>query len=170
MDSTRQHFEDSQTPGFGPASDLKRLKTNGSATVAEIREFLGAMRGRKPEEVLGAVAGSTLVQSMVIATIGTVLLLVIGSVGPWAWNKYVAAAPDAAAKKPVAAKAKPADRPAEKSDAKADKPKAKPVKDDEGASNLDRAIKAMGMDETKTADPKKNPLDKDLDNLLDKVD
>ena len=30
-----------------------------------------------------------------------------------------------------------------------------------------KAVKAMGMDETKTADPKANPLEKDFDKLLD---
>ena len=30
-----------------------------------------------------------------------------------------------------------------------------------------KAVKAMGMDEAKTADPKTNPLEKDFDKLLD---
>lgn len=38
-----------------------------------------------------------------------------------------------------------------------------------GGADLERAAKVLGLDETKLADPKSNPREKDLDSLLDKV-
>ena len=37
-------------------------------------------------------------------------------------------------------------------------------------ADAEKAIKVMGLDDTKVADPKKNPLEKSLDNLLDKIE
>jgi hypothetical protein len=37
-------------------------------------------------------------------------------------------------------------------------------------ANVQKAAQVMGLDETKAADPKVNPLEKNLDKLLDGVD
>ena len=59
MDSTKPTSDEPATPGFGIARDLQQLKTHSAASVAELREFLAQMRGRRPQEVLGLVAGQS---------------------------------------------------------------------------------------------------------------
>ena len=41
------------------------MHANGSASLAELREFLGTLQGSSPQEVIGIVSTSLLVQSMV---------------------------------------------------------------------------------------------------------
>jgi len=55
--------------------DLKNLKGNSSATVDELRDFMKQMRGKSPAEMLGAIAQSTLVRSLVVSTVSIVALL-----------------------------------------------------------------------------------------------
>jgi len=80
MDSTKPTPEQPAMPGFGIARDLRHLKTHSAASVAELREFLAQTRGRRPQEVLGLVAGSHLMRSVAVATLGAVLVLTVGSV------------------------------------------------------------------------------------------
>ena len=56
-------------------SDLKNLKGNSSATVDELRDFMKQMRGKSPAEMLGAIAQSTLVRSLIVSTVSIVALL-----------------------------------------------------------------------------------------------
>src|SRR6478735_5690079 len=69
--------------GFGPLKDLHNLQQNGSASLAELKEFLGRLQGRSPQEVVGLVSTSMMVQSMVIATVGTIALLAVFTIGPY---------------------------------------------------------------------------------------
>lgn len=135
--------------------DLENLKQNGSASLDELKEFLGKLQGRSPQEVVGLVSASMLVQSMVISTIGVLAILAVFTVGP-----YVVYGPPqikkAAAAPPPAATAAPA--PAAAETAKTE---------DDGVDAKTKAIQKMGIDETKTAKPDENPLDKKFDNLLD---
>ena len=55
--------------------DLKNLKGNSSATVDELRDFMKQMRGKSPAEMLGAIAQSTLVRSLIVSTVSIVALL-----------------------------------------------------------------------------------------------
>lgn len=147
---------------------LKGLHSNGSASVAELKEFLGTLKGRNPQEVIGMVSASLLIQSLGIAAIATVLLLGVFTVGPYLAygppkQKKLATTPAAAAKaKSDAAASQPADAsPASTElDAKAVSPDAA------------KAAQALGIDEVKDSDPSKNPLDKgpNIDNLLDGLD
>ena len=130
--------------------DLENIKQNGSASLVELKQFLSRLQGRSPQEVVGLVSTSLLVQSMIIATLASLAIMVVFTVGPYVMYgppqvKQAKASPGKAA--PVAAPAKTEEA-------------AKP----EG--NEGRFKKALGVDETKTADPNKNPLD--IDNLLDK--
>ena len=94
MDGTKPTPEKPAAPGFGIARDLRQLQTHGAAGVAELREFLAQTRGRRPQEVLGLVAGSHLMRSVAVATVGAVVLLAVGTVGPWWWNRLTAAPAD----------------------------------------------------------------------------
>ena len=138
----------------GVYRDLQNLQQNGSASLAELKDFLGRLQGKSPQEVVGLVSTSMMVQSMVVATVGTVALLAIFTIGPY--MVYGAPQPKEKAKPPVAAAAPAA--PAATESAKTD---------DIGVDSKTKAIQKMGIDETKTAKPDENPLDKKFDNLLD---
>ena len=141
-------------------SEMKRLKTETAATTSELREFIRGLKGRSPQEVMGIVAGNSLTQAMLTATIGCVAMLAVLSL-PFAFGSS------------SKSKAKP--KPEATASTEADSSKTTAVDgkvssngDTPSEDNIKRASKAMGLDETKSADPKKNPLDS-FDNLLDKV-
>ena len=160
METTKEQSAAEKIPG-GVVGDFHRLKVNGAATVAELRDFLAQTRGKSPQEVLGMVAGSNLVWSTLLATVITVVLMAAFTAGPYYLSKgspqKPPVAPAAAAVKP--AEVKPVEKPVET--AVADKP---------AKTNKDQALKALEMDEAKISDPKKNPLEgsKELESLLDK--
>jgi len=172
-----QIMETEKTPR-GLAGDFHRLKTGGAASFAELREFVGQMRGRRPQEVLGLVAASRLMGSIVWATIAAVVVVAAGSAGPYYWNRLAQDKPAEAAA--VAEKAQPKAAPA-----KAEAPKTAPKSAAKTASaapaqnkvenpdiapdDAEKAVKIMGVGDTKMADPRKNPLEDKLDNLLDTV-
>ncbi|MFO1043691.1 MAG: hypothetical protein U0941_18060 [Planctomycetaceae bacterium] len=146
-------------------NDVKNLKENGSASLDELREFLKTLKARSPQEVIGIVKTSLLIQSLAISTVATVALLAAFTVGPY--MVYGPKKPATPTAKPAAVASTPeASKPAEPTAAAGTTP-ATPAA---GAPDAEKAAKVMGLDETKPADPKKNPLDKpDLDKLLDGV-
>ncbi len=142
---------------------MKRTRVEANATAAELREFLSSMKGKSPQEMLGAIAQSSLMRATTEATIWTAALM-----AGFTFVPYFLKGDAKANTQPAAAKstAKPE---AVKADATATKD-TKPVNaSGEVSSDVQRAAKAMGIDETKTADPKTNPREKDLDSLLDAV-
>ncbi len=167
MESSKEHFE-KQQPVMGGFSDVKRVKQSGAASVAELREFLGKLKGRSPQEVMGIVAQSSLVKGITTATIGCVVLLLAFTVLPYLWYGGPASAgtPDTAtASVAVAAPATDTDTaPPEVT------PETNATADTPGEADLARAAKAMGIDKTSEADPDKNPLDTKLDSLLDGIE
>ncbi len=168
MEQTRKQLDDQPKPATGIAGDMKRLHGDATATSAELREFVATLKGRSPAEVLGAIGESSLFQGIVQATIGCVILLVVFTVGPYLWyGPAEAATPEAEAS--VATAAEPAAA-ATPNPATADANTAESPATGEAGSDVKKAAKAMGIDETRQADPKSNPLDKNLDSLLDGVD
>lgn len=166
MDSTRKHLEQQQVQGTGIAHDLKRLRSEGSASAAELREFLGQLKGRSPEEVMGVVAQSSLVQSLLTATAGFAIVLLVCTIGPYSWNLAF----------PTPEKSTPATA----SNTQSVESSAAPANEDTASANgaggasgevdLEGAAAAMGIGGAKEADPNENPLDKKLENLLDGVE
>jgi len=150
-------------PGIALGSEVHGLKTNGHAPLDELREFLAALKGRNPQEVIGIVSSSLLIQSMVLATIGTVVFMAVFTVVPYWLYGPLKAGPTAAHAPPAAppAAGKTADASATKtSDSASDSP---------AQADAAKASKTLGLDETKAADPSKNPLESspNLDKLLD---
>ena len=141
-------------------SEMKRLKTEASATTSELREFIRGLKGRSPQEVMGIMAGNSLMQAMLTATIGCVVMLAVLSL-PFAFGS---SSKGKSKSKPAATASNEADS----SMSAAADGKASSNGDTPSEDNIKRASKAMGLDETKSADPKKNPRDS-FDNLLDKV-
>ena len=161
MDKLRDKITGDSPPVKSMINDVKRLKTEASLTTAELCEFVRGLKGRSPQEVMGMITGNALTRAMVWSTVGCVSMLIVLSV-PFAFGSS-AKAKAAKAKSAQTAKAKPEPTKNEAKEAKADSSEG----DAPSEANLKKASKAMGLDETKTADPKKNPLDR-LDNLLDK--
>jgi hypothetical protein len=146
---------------FGPINDLRSVRSNGAASLGELREFLGTLHGKSPQEVIGIVSTSLLVQSMLIATAATIAVVFIFTVIP-----YLVYGPpqEKVAKKPAAAAPAPTAPTSAAPAVAATTPAA-------GQPDVEAATKALGIDETKPADPTKNPLDNpNLDKLLDGVD
>ena len=92
---------------YAAVADLKQLKENGSASAAEMAEFLAQLRGRRPQEVLGIVAGNGLTRGIVVASAWTLALMAVFTAGPYFWPKLFPAE-----KKAVAQEAPPAAKPA----------------------------------------------------------
>ncbi|MBC8356759.1 MAG: hypothetical protein H8E66_32690 [Planctomycetes bacterium] len=162
MDSTKEHLEQQQTRPGGIAGDLQRVKTEGGAAAAELREFLSRLKGRSPQEVMGIAAESNLFRSVLTATAGCVVLLVILTVVPYA----IKGAPASVSKKPKTAAA------AQSTNEKQPVPAATEDQTTAATSepDLERAAEAMGIGGAAEADPNSNPLDSKLDNLLDGVE
>jgi hypothetical protein len=163
----------------GPTRELRNLHVNGSASLGELREFLAGLKGRKPQEVIGIVSASLLVQSMVIATLATIAVLAVFTVGPYLLYGPPQTKP--AAKGPAGMKGDSAKTasgsqtaPAgamTNSSASSETSKGKVEAPASPGVDVERATKALGIDETKPSDPKKNPLDSpNLDKLLDGLD
>ena len=147
-------------PQPGMRRDLRRAREGTFATAVELREFVQNLKGKSPQEVLGAVANSGLAQGVVLSSLITLIVMAVFTIGPYFWyekpkpvqKEPVAAAQPVAAVAPVATAASPAD----KSQATAKS----------AAANAQQTLEKLGETETKTADPKVNPLD-NLDDLLD---
>jgi hypothetical protein len=169
MDQTREQLEKPPATSTGVAADMKRLKSDSASTAEEVREFIANLKGRSPQEVLGAVSESGLVQATVQATLGCVVVLVACTVLPWALNSdepVVAAETEPATTAATEASENAATDPQSET-ASAD---AQSGDDSPSSSDAARAASAMKIDETVVTDPKSNPLDGNLDKLLDGLD
>ena len=145
----------------GITRDLSRLKKDGVATAAELRDFINQTRGRSPQEVLGMVAQSNLTHGVIVATVLTVVGMGLMTAIPYALKQKEAAAKTtapAAAKATDAAATPAADKTAEtkpEGDKTAGTPK-----------DGDNVLKKLGMDEVKQSSTEKNPLEDKSDDLL----
>ncbi len=169
MDQTREQLEKPPATSTGIAADMKRLKSDTASTAEEVREFIANLKGRSPQEVLGAVSESGLVQATIQATFGCLIVLVACTVVPWALKSdepAVAAATDSTTTAATDASDDAADDPPSET-ASADAPSGNNAP---GSSDAARAAAAMKIDETVVTDPKSNPLDGNLDKLLDGLD
>lgn len=165
MDSTRQHLEQQQARGTGLAQEFRQLSQDGSASAAELQDFLGQLKGRSPEEVMGAVAQSGLIQSTVMATLGCVALLVVCTIVPYALSDSSSEVQEASAAVNAAV--------TNDADVKIDATEAAATGDvatSSGEPDVERAAEAMGIGGAVEADPNKNPLDSKLDKLLDGIE
>jgi len=168
MPNIKDHVTGTDPVRPGVGGELKQLKSNGSATADELREFIGSLKGKSPQEVLGAVAQSGLTRGIVQATVGFVVVLVVFSVVPYGYNKMWPA-------NAVTAKTSDADDSAEAELNEQDPVSAavQPVAaTDTAPAGAGDLPDKLGIGETKVSDPKSNPLDSNpnLDKLLDGVD
>lgn len=154
-------MSDSSKPSGPPAGRIAKLKHDGAASAAELREFLESVKGKSPQEVMGAVATSSLVQSTIIAA-GALCLILIGA----SVIAYALPTQDdgVATKKSVETDNSPNDgnRDAAEADSNA--------AGDTAAANeaADKALDHLGIRETKQTKPGEDPLNS-LNDLLDGV-
>ncbi len=149
----------------GIAGQVSRLKHHSGATAAEMRQFLAQMRDKSPREVLGVIAQSGLVQATTLAFAGSIVLLLVMTLVPAMFGDKPA--DKAAAKPAVATPAPAASTPTADDKAKTDTTTAaKDAGAKPATSDKDNVAKKLGINETKTADPKKNPLDNTGDDLF----
>jgi hypothetical protein len=149
----------------GLARDIDRLKRHGGMSLSELRDFIKQLHGRKPSEVLGIVSSSALIRAMVESTVYLGIGILVLTIIPFMMA-------DDKGKPVAAADSSPS------SGSEATPPVASAVTDTAArsttpdgtvsAEDAGKAVDVMGLGETKTADPNKNPLD-NIDNLLDDV-
>ncbi|MFP6604051.1 MAG: hypothetical protein VB862_16070 [Pirellulaceae bacterium] len=144
-----------QRPASGIGRDLRSARDNGKASLQELREFVGTLKGRRPQEVMGIVAGNSLVKGIEMSAIGFVVVLLVFTAIPF----YLAGDEPAAKKSPASrASSKTSQQPATGKQAQTGT-----------ANSRDDVMDKTGIGETKTFDADENPLEKKLDNLLDGV-
>ena len=93
MPETQEQQTEPEISRPGVGGELKRLKADTAASAAELREFVASLKGKGPQEVLGAVAQSGLTRSIAAAFGGFIVLLVLCSVIPYGYHKIWPAAP-----------------------------------------------------------------------------
>lgn len=147
------------------------------ASAADLRDFLDRFRTKDPQELLGVSDTGGLFGPMVIATIATGVIFAALTIVPYVLSKNAPA--NANAEKP-AEKVEPAKVETPKPDATAKVPatttpnskgKAEPTAKVDASPGTPPAkgpdiLQKLGENETKTASPKVNPLDKKNDDLL----
>lgn len=129
-------------------------KQNRQAVQAELRDFLSQMRGKSPQEMLGAIASSNLIQSTIAATAATIAAVVILTLVPFAIGK-LSGKSDRAAGAPPEAAAEPARQPAPAPEPEIDM-----------GTEAD-AIEKLGIGESESAPTNVNPLEPATDDLLE---
>ena len=86
MADARKQITDSETPPGGIGRDLRRIKTESRASLAELREFVGRMQGKSPQEMLGVLAQSRLAVNILVSTVGCAVLMFACSIIPYWLN------------------------------------------------------------------------------------
>ena len=154
-------------PIASPKRDLKQLGQNSKAVVGELREFLASLKGKSPKEMMGAVAESSLIRSLLISSAVMVVLVFVFSVIPYHLKQMEESAQATQNEK---------EAPGEKAEDEAAVPAGE---EGEASGERKQAPDAPKTPEQKTADvlgvgevadPSANPLDSDGDDLLDGLD
>lgn len=156
--------------GDAPQGQLATTRANATASAGELQEFLQRLRGKDPREILGEITKSGLVRATVQATIGTLIVIVLFTVGPYLVDKQFPATAKATPK-PAATTTPAAATPTPAATASAETPAATSASTSTPAStsptaNPTAVLNKLGENETKKASPKINPLDKKDDDLL----
>lgn len=151
--------------GDAPQGQFATARTNAAASVGELNEFLGRLRGKNPHEILGEITKSGLIKATIQATVATIVVVAVFTVGP-----YVAA-------KQFPATTKPDATPSTESKAATPSTSSAPTPTPGDASpaatpspsttvNPNDVLTKLGENDTKKSSPKVNPLDKKDDDLL----
>ena len=143
----------------GIGRDLRSVRDNGKASLQELREFVGNLKGRGAREVIGIVSGNSLVKGVEMAALGFVILLLLFTAIP-----FYMAGDESMAKKSSAASAKTT--PTLEKNKQSETGKQGQAEATDGSTE---AVDKMGFQEIKTFDVDKNPLEEKMNKLLDGV-
>lgn len=154
-----------QSPMSSPINDVRKLKANSSASADELMQWLTKMRGKSPQEVLGAVASSGLFKSTVQGAFLLATIILVWTAAAWGWDNYVVAEAEVADEPVVEEQTAPEttipDNVANPETAKMPEP------------DLDakqKVAEKLGIGEVKEAPVNFNPLDDDDDDLLKELE
>ena len=136
-----------------PKADLRQLRTNTHATVAELKAFLREMKGKSPPEMLGIVAASQLIRSLALASLVVALAIVVFTVVPY----FLADGSGGPATAAEASSPPPAS------------PSPGPAVEPSPTSGPD-PIETLGVGEERGAPANVNPLEDQRDNFLEGLD
>ena len=139
-------------------ADLRELKSNSSATVQELQEFLGQLRGKSPQEMLGIVTSSQLVRATGLSIVIVTSLILLFTAIPYFFgdNKTVELEGTVSQPAPTQpAATQPAAQPTEQPPATPTDPSNKPVE-----------LAPLGVNEELPAPPNVNPLEDKKDDFL----
>lgn len=75
MKDSSENSDASRSSMASTKADFRELKTNSSATLQELQEFLRQLKGKSPQEMLGVVATSQLFRATILS-----LILVTGAI------------------------------------------------------------------------------------------
>ncbi len=151
-------------PIASPKRDIKQLAGNSQAVVGELREFLASLKGKSPKEMMGAVAESSLFQSLLVSTVLMVVLVFTLSVVPYYLNQGdegAEATGEAKGSSADSTEGQPEDSPQESPPEQATAP-------DPAKTPEQKTADILGVGEV--ADPNANPLESSGDDLLDGLD
>ena len=132
---------------------------------ADVLGLTNQLRGNSPDEVLGSMNQASLMQGIVMATIVTAVLMAVLTIGPFLLGS---GSKKKGGKPAVAAAAQNKDEtPAASQDA-AD---GKAAADESATAGGDpkvsaKTLKKLGVNDVKKSDPKKNPLEDSVNDLL----
>ena len=155
----------SRGPISSPMRDIRNMRRNISATAGEVKDFMGQLRGKSPREVLGIIASSSLIRSMMTAAIAVGILLVTFTIIPYAWSKVTGSDTTEETTSPEA-EDEPGGEGSQAAAGDTDEP-------EQPAGGTDTpppsAPEILGVGEEKQAPPNVNPLEGSTDNLFDDV-
>ena len=138
--------------------------------VAEIRKFLDGLQERTPQEAIGMSGDGDLIRYLVVAVVASITLAFAGTALPYFWPDTD---PTTAVRKKNSAAEEGAAATGTVADAAvstADPTTTAVTPSGETVANPDQVLESLGGGEARQADPKKNPLEDNLDKLLDGVD
>ena len=160
MNEDQQHEQSQSKRGI--LGDVQSVRHNGVASLTELREFIGSLKGRKPQEVMGDVASNGLVQGVLLSTVGFVVILLVFTVIPFfmADEESVAQKEDSSTVTTASEETPQQQEETQETDQQTPAPEEGP-----GDAVLDN----LGIGETKDANPDENPLGDKFNDLLEGV-
>ena len=138
-------------------ADLRELKGNSRATVAELQSFLAELKGKSPQEMLGVVAASHLIRSLIISTGLVFAAIVIFTVIPFFFGEKPTNMESGFATRPTPPA--PKTTPSDPAPVIPTPPEPTPVPEPDPLSKL-------GVGEELNAPPTENPLENKGDDFL----
>lgn len=126
-------------------ADLRELKSNSSATVKELQEFLRQLKGKSPQEMMGVVAASDLMRSLALSSSSVFGAILLFTAIPYFFGD---------------------EKKIEATRAKTSAPTAEPEKVVPEPEAKQDPLSSLGVGEELTAPPNENPLENKGDDFL----